>query len=287
VDLRLRQRPEEDDVGAGLAHLALQVGAVQAVADQHRGDRLVPQQGHGGDEVVHGVGRRHPARVAEDAAAAGAEAVDQPDEGLRGLIGCRRGVDPVRDGDHRGVDAERADVRLDVGKDRDDRVAVAIRGALGRGHGRHQRVPRGVPAELDGRQRPQVVDLVDQPRPGEPGEALREVGVERVGRRRDDRVGPQLAGHGLGRAQAAAHVVDPAEDAPRAVALVLAGAQEAELHAVDVVGPAGLRVGEVAGAEVAVGAGDDRGVGPEPRPLDRHGVRAVLHPRRRRSRVVV
>ena len=101
--------------------------------------------------------------------------------------------DPVRDMDvARAIEAARDEVLVGRGQDRDDEVGVPAGVALGAIHRDDERVARRHAAQLDRRQRPEVVHLEDEPRAGALRDRARAVDVQRVRRGSDDDVGPEL-----------------------------------------------------------------------------------------------
>ena len=113
--------------------------------------------------------------------------------------GCG-GMLPVVQRDAVGHDVQLAQVQparghvvVHLGQHRHHHVGVAVGGVLGRLHQQDEGMPARHARQLDRRQRPQVVHLVDQLRAAAPRQPARHPDVHRVGAGGDDHVGPELA----------------------------------------------------------------------------------------------
>mmetsp|Transcript_22370 Transcript_22370/g.88416 ORF Transcript_22370/g.88416 Transcript_22370/m.88416 type:complete len:497 (-) Transcript_22370:1609-3099(-) len=237
-DLGLGDGRKEAHVLQPLGGRALrQAGRLVATANQHKAQRLALQLGRRVQQHVQRIRQAHRTGIAHDDAPRRALGRDV---GLQGLAERRRRALPLVGRKAIGHDMElgqvqpaRGHVLVHAGQHRDDDIRIAVGIGLGLAAEHRERMPRRHARQLDQRQRPEVVHLVDQLGLGQFGQLAGHPHIHRVGAGRDDRVGPELArqppGVGPQLAQKAQDVAKPAN----AIALVARRGQPAVADAVD------------------------------------------------------
>ena len=241
-DLALGDRREHRDAGLQAlgAHPLGQAIALVAAADHHEGDRGagIAQPLGRVQQRVERIGQAHRAGVAHHRAPGGPRRRDRAGDILAQRLG--RAV-PLVERDAVGHDVQLAQVQAAPGhvlvhlrQHRHDHVGVAVGIVLGLLAHQDEGMARRHAAQLDRRQRPEVVHLEDQLRAGQPGQAARHPDVHRIGARGDHHVGAEMRGDARRRApdlaQEGPDVLDPAQ----AVALVGRAGKPQVVDAVDV-----------------------------------------------------